>query len=602
MTEPKRDLGFFSPSEHDKSLCLQPPEGMVCIPQDSQSKVPRFYIDKFEVTNKEYNQCVSSGHCPKHKLASAREYVEFNSPTQPIVGTTFSMAHAYCTYVGKRLPTGEEWDKLSSGTEKNLNCTTANLNSCNSKTLPVGNYPDKRGIYDIHGNAAEWVNQWSDNCGDSCNEEGCGAVCSRENSVCSGKYPCLKITPEFKKIDWENLNLDGLRKSLVGQKLKYQQIRGGSFALQEESLVVDIEDTKNKPGFRCASDTSFLTNHPAWIIQKPFPERSLPPELSLEQREILNSPIGLDTISDKPLCKSLYTSPANCRDPVSYTKPNEARNILFGKYIRNLGGGYVGVAADANYTFLTYARSEFVWLMDFNINIVNLHRINRAFILASPSPGEFLDKWNPSNKNNTLKLLEKELGNTPEWKNTKNFFEVNQPGMFEHYKTIAYPDKTNPEFGWLRNPNNYEYLRTLHIQGRILILEGDLLKDKTLFSIGTMARKLKVKIRIFYPSNAEEFWKFTPVYKKNILNLPFDEASVVLRTVHEFPWQKNEFSGGVNGFWHYVVHGAYNYQKKLLRPDFYLIDHFREYRIFPENLKDFSTIEVPTSLPSTIQR
>lgn len=593
----KRDLGFFTPSEYDKNLCQDPPSGMVCIPQLPKSKVPTFYIDKYEVTNRDYGTCVEAGICPKHKQSLSKDYIPFNSPLQPVVGTTYGMAHSYCTFVGKRLPTGDEWEILSEGTDKNLNCTTANLYSCNEKTLPVGSYPDRRGIYDIHGNAAEWVNLWSDECGDACNEMGCGKVCSQDNSVCSGKYPCQKITPEYLKIDWENLNLDGIRKSLVGQRLKLKQLRGGSYANSSLTIITDIEDTKHNPGFRCATDTNLLTPSPAWMITKPFPDRPLPPELTLEQKGILNSPVELDTISDKPLCKSLYTSPANCRDPVSYTKPNEARNILFSKYIKNLGGGYVGVAADANYTFLTYAKSEFVWLMDFNINIVNLHRINRVFILNSPTPREFLEKWNPSQRANTLKLLEQELGQSPEWKNIKNFFEVNQAGMFEHYRTISIPDRTNPDFGWLRSTINYEYLRLLHQQGRILILEGDLLKDKSLLSIGNMAKKLKVKIRIFYPSNAEEFWKFTPTFKKNILNLPFDEASVVLRTVHEFPWQKNELSGGVSGFWHYVVHGAYNYQKKLLRPDFYLIDHFKEYRVFPGNLKDFSTIEVPTSLP-----
>lgn len=603
IEEPKRDYGYLSPSENEVNNCQQPPEGMVCISNDRKrnKSITPFYLDKFEVSNKDYEECVSNFSCPKNKFISLKENKKFSDPEQPSIGVTYSMAHAYCVFRGKRLPTGYEYDTALSTINNKIDCSTGNVFECDSSTKKIGNYPEKTGIHDLLGNAVEWVNEWADECGGNCNDISCGDICRKNNPVCSGKFPCQKYDSEYLKIDWENLNLDGIRNTLNKPRLTKKILRGGSFEIKDTSIVSDLNDTSHKPGFRCASDTIYLTNTPAWMVKKPFSNRSIPINLDTKQSSILNSPFERDTISDKPLCKQQFTSPANCRDPVSYTKPNEARNYLFGSYIRNLGGGYVGVAADANYTFLTYARSEFVWLMDFNINIVNLHRINKVFILESSNPKEFLQKWNPKNKISSLKLLELNFSDNVEWKNIKAFFEINQSGMFEHYMSISYPDKLNPDFGWLRDDSNYEYLRSLHQMGRIFIVEGDLLKDKSLFSIGTLAKKLKIKIRIFYPSNAEEFWKFSKNYKRNILNLPFDEASVVLRTVHEFPWQKNELPNGSSGFWHYVVHGGYNYQKKLSHPDFYLIDHFKEYRVFPGNMKDFSTIDLPSSLPPSIQ-
>ncbi len=127
-----------------------------------------------------------------------------------------------------------------------------------------------------------------------------------------------------------------------------------------------------------------------------------------------------------------------------------------------------------------------------------------------------------------------------------------------------------------------------------------MLKNKTIRSIAKSAKELGTKIRIYYPSNAEEFWNFNANYKKNILSLPFDEASITIRTVHEYPWHKRMYG---YRFWHYVVHGAKNYQKKLALRHFYKMDHFRQYRVFPmKGVDTFSTIDMPSSLPVDIKR
>lgn len=117
--------------------------------------------------------------------------------------------------------------------------------------------------------------------------------------------------------------------------------------------------------------------------------------------------------------------------------------------------------------------------------------------------------------------------------------------------------------GWLRFADHYRYIRLLYQQDRITIVPGDMLKDKSMRSIAKSARAIGVPIRVYYPSNAEEFWDYSTNnsnYKKNILSLPFDEASITFRSVHEYPWHPAHRKG-FKGFWHYVIHGAYNYRK-----------------------------------------
>jgi hypothetical protein len=582
---PKRNMTPLLPTLYDSNKCLDPVENMLCVSggvtkhQNKDVVIDTFYIDQNEATNQSYEECIKAKGCKSLTHYSKKEFKDFTKKNQPVVGLTYQMAHEYCRWNGKRVPTELEWnyayEKFHTGRE-NPDCSIANLNGCNSTTLEVASFPSANGIYDMEGNAPEWVNEWVGDCKGTCKEESCPNICYKNTIPCSGRFPCEKLDEKI--------------------------VKGGGFFLPLEGPITESKksfkiNSNEKITVRCVSDTPYLTNSPGWIIKNPIPDPvELPGDITPAQYDVFHKLSEVDTL-DKPFCDKPFTSPAHCRDPVSYIKPNEARNYLFAPYIKNLWGGYVGVAADANYTFISYAKSEWVWLMDFDFVIINLHRTIRIFVINSPTVKEFLEKWNPINKKASLDLMEKEYGQLEEWPTMKKVFEKNQSSLYEHYKQNSIPDRLNGAFGWLRNPDNYKYIRHLYLKNRISIHGGDLLKDKSLYSIGQSARKLGVPIRILYPSNAEEFWKFNENFKRSIINLPFDEASVVLRTVHEYPWHVNDRKGGASGFWHYVVHGAYNYQKKLLFPEYFMMDHFKNERIIPTDMQDFSTIDLPSNIP-----
>lgn len=462
------------------------------------------------------------------------------SASQNFFVLNFENAYDYCKWQGKRLPNYEE---LLLAKEKNL--------------ITLEN--------------SEWTNTWAEDCAQNCPKISCGKSCISTSNPCSGRYPCGKSDKKFILLN------------------------------SGEKKQVSILKKDELHHARCVSSSPYLTKAPAWMIKDPpkKPE-SLPSKPIEEQLELLHQLKGYDVL-DKKFCSKPYLSPADCRDPVSYIKSNESRNYLFAPYIKNLRGGYIGVAADANYSYISYAKSEWVFLMDFDPVILNLHRTIRAFVKESPTVKDFLDQWHSSNKQ-SVNILEKYYVYNSDFSTLKSLFLKNRAVLYEHYKSISLPSKENGDFGWLRNPENYEYIRHLYLNDRISIHGGDLLKDKTLYNIGEAAKQLGIKIRVFYPSNAEEFWEFSENYKRNILNLPFDEASVVLRTVHEFPWHVNDRTGGSTGFWHYVVHGALNYQKYLRYPDYYHIQHFKNERIIPTNMRDFSTIHLPHSIPENLRK
>jgi len=127
-----------------------------------------FFIDKYEVTNEQYQQCVSAGSC----IANYK-YDGFTDPQQPVVGVDWNQADTYCRWAGKRLPTEAEWEKAARGTDgrtypwgEGIDCSRANYGDCkHGKTKPVGSYPSGASPYgamDMAGNVWEWVADWYD--------------------------------------------------------------------------------------------------------------------------------------------------------------------------------------------------------------------------------------------------------------------------------------------------------------------------------------------------------------------------------------------------------------------------------------------------------
>jgi formylglycine-generating enzyme required for sulfatase activity len=136
-----------------------------------------FSIDRFEVTNHQYQQfVVATGH-RKPGLPSryAKSGAKVRGVNQPIVYVSWDDAEEYCRWKGKRLPTEAEWEKAMRGTDGRLwpwgdqeqpdGANWARVKDGYEVSARVGTFQiDKSpyGVMDGAGNVMEWVADWYD--------------------------------------------------------------------------------------------------------------------------------------------------------------------------------------------------------------------------------------------------------------------------------------------------------------------------------------------------------------------------------------------------------------------------------------------------------
>lgn len=139
--------------------------------------VPAYRIDLTEVTNGAYARCVTNGSCPVPSTpASATRADYYTNPAYaefPVVNVTWDNANAYCAWLGKELPTIEEWEVAASIAPltrrtfaypwgDRFDPRFVNGGSAEDRdTLAVGSFHpvgnSSFGLRDMAGNVAEWT-------------------------------------------------------------------------------------------------------------------------------------------------------------------------------------------------------------------------------------------------------------------------------------------------------------------------------------------------------------------------------------------------------------------------------------------------------------
>lgn len=216
--------------------------------------VDAFYMDKYEVTNLEYQRFLfENPRWQKDQIAkkfdtggylsdwNGNNYPE-GKANHPVAYVSWYAAMAYAQWAGKRLPTEAEWEKAARGGLVNakypsgntLTAKDANYDSNMRGSTPVGRYSaNGYGLYDMAGNVYEWCLDEYD--------ENFYSVAPRENPL-----------SDMNRMDYINKNFKNVNDDRV--------LRGGSWFTPSYNAQVAKRDHNRSIiaptiiGFRCVRD------------------------------------------------------------------------------------------------------------------------------------------------------------------------------------------------------------------------------------------------------------------------------------------------------------------------------------------------------------
>ena len=240
---------------------------------------------------------------------------------------------------------------------------------------------------------------------------------------------------------------------------------------------------------------------------------------------------------------------------VHYWVSNENFHHLYKPYVDDHGGIYLGVGTDQNYMIAAWARSPILLMMDFDEEIRNLHHIYGSVFRRAKTHREHLRAWEQPE---TIEgWLAEDFDGARLDKLEATLSEARLYVLARLRKVIKhYRERDIATF--ITDQSQYEFVRQLWLNDRVVALRGDLTADKTMVQVAEALDDHGLSLGLVYTSNAEQYFDFTPQYRRNIIAQPFDDDSLFLRT--------RPYKGlGVpeEGEYHYNVQPAEHFEELL---------------------------------------
>ncbi len=251
-----------------------------------------------------------------------------------------------------------------------------------------------------------------------------------------------------------------------------------------------------------------------------------------------------------------------------YWISDEKRHDLFQSAIANTGGVFIGLGTDQNYLMAAWAKPEVLIPLDFDQMVVNLHYAFRVLFLNAGTPAEFVDMWSFERYDEVRGKIKQAYADRDKKfrRGVLQAFKVARRLVHARLRLImkTYGRRGIPTF--LSDKDQYQYIVRLFETGRVFPVRGDLTASNTVSDVGATVKKLGLRIGTLYLSNAEQYFKYNGnSFRQNMLALPLDEKSVVIRTAGT----RSKWSA--DGLYEYVVQSGSNFHAWMEHPKTYTV-------------------------------
>jgi formylglycine-generating enzyme required for sulfatase activity len=177
-SQPQTQESSLSPPTQNAPV--SPAVSAVALPEMVRIPGRDFEVGRTEVTFAQWDACVTAGGCNGYRPSDEG----WGRGNRPVINVSWNDARAYVQWLSQRtgqryrLLTSGEWEYIARagnntaytwGDEEPV-CDRgvrngANYLGCYQRTIPVGSFqPNALGLYDLHGNVEEWVEDCASDC------------------------------------------------------------------------------------------------------------------------------------------------------------------------------------------------------------------------------------------------------------------------------------------------------------------------------------------------------------------------------------------------------------------------------------------------------
>ena len=255
------------------------------------------------------------------------------------------------------------------------------------------------------------------------------------------------------------------------------------------------------------------------------------------------------------------------------------------------GGAYIGVGPEQNFTYIAKLRPEIAFIVDIRRQAIIQHLMYKAIFHLAPDRVQFLSilfsmpltgpgvpksdapieeilhyfaKARSSNEANQVNLSRIEKAIRQEFKFPLSTSDRNDLGyvfnafwkgnldiafrygsdQYGNYWPARFPtladlflatDEKGQKGNFLAREEDYQFVRRLHLQNRIIPVVGDFGGKKALAAVASYLRKNDYTLTAFYTSNVEQFlFEDPPVFAafvENVHRMPLTDKSLIIRSV-----------------------------------------------------------------------
>lgn len=249
-----------------------------------------------------------------------------------------------------------------------------------------------------------------------------------------------------------------------------------------------------------------------------------------------------------------------------YLWSNERRHDLFFADLSGLGGGYIGVGGDQNYTMAAAAAADVVWLIDLDSAVVHMHRLYAALLPEAVTAKDLVALFDRRAASRVRAAVEARYPDGAESRAVLQIYHAYRDLLSSHLRNEL-SRRRGPKGTWLSDPVKYAHMQKLARTGRLIARLGDLTGPTTVQQIAAAARRAGVPVHAIYLSNAESWFRYMPSFRGNVTALPFDDRSVILRTV-----KSQVLSYPAGDIWHYTIQRSRHFAQGLSGPGYGSID------------------------------